>query len=128
MGATFKRPTVEELRAYAVEIAWPKFEAEGFLDHYEAVGWVVGRNRTPMKDWKAAVRLWRRNQREWAGESGPERDPAVLEYARQGRTMLAAALVDHAELQRFWGKVRDAIGRDGAARALALAKDRKVKL
>jgi hypothetical protein len=62
---------VQELRAYAVEIGWPECDAERFLDHYDMVGWVVGKARIPMKDWKAAVRLWRRNQREWKSEQPP---------------------------------------------------------
>jgi len=32
---------------------------ESFFDYYEANGWRVGKN--PMKDWKAAVRTWKRN-------------------------------------------------------------------
>ncbi|MPN43403.1 hypothetical protein SDC9_190962 [bioreactor metagenome] len=31
-----------------------------FFDYYEANGWKVGRNS--MKDWKAAVRTWERNE------------------------------------------------------------------
>ena len=36
-------------------------EAEKFYDHYCSNGWVVGKARTPMKDWKASVRNWLRN-------------------------------------------------------------------
>jgi hypothetical protein len=32
-------------------------EAETFLNHYSACGWVVGKNK-PMKDWKACVGSW----------------------------------------------------------------------
>jgi hypothetical protein len=34
-------------------------DAERFIDYYTSNGWLVGRNR--MKDWKAAVRTWERN-------------------------------------------------------------------
>ena len=35
----------------------PSLEAQTFFDHYETVGWVVGKNK-PMKCWQAAVRHW----------------------------------------------------------------------
>ncbi len=34
--------------------------AEKFIAHYDSCGWKVGRN--PMKDWRAAVRTWIRNE------------------------------------------------------------------
>ena len=34
-------------------------DPEAFFDFYESKGWKIGRN--PMKDWKAAVRNWERN-------------------------------------------------------------------
>lgn len=33
-------------------------EADKFVNHYKSVGWVVGKARTPMKDWRAAARGW----------------------------------------------------------------------
>ena len=35
--------------------------AENWLNHYEANGWMVGKNK--MKDWKASVRTWKINQK-----------------------------------------------------------------
>ena len=55
----FVKPTIEEIREYAKEV-FPQLDCERFIDYYTMVGWTVGRNR-PMKDWKAAVRLWKRN-------------------------------------------------------------------
>lgn len=59
----FKKPTIEEIRAYFAEkhanAAVAAFEAERFNDYYESNGWYVGKQ--PMKDWKAAVRNWLRN-------------------------------------------------------------------
>lgn len=51
----FKKPTVEEVRAYCLERG-NGVDATAFVNFYEAKGWVVG--RSPMKDWKAAVRTW----------------------------------------------------------------------
>ena len=54
----FIPPTVEEVHAYCLEKGY-QIDAERFVDYYTANGWKVGRNS--MKDWKAAVRTWRRN-------------------------------------------------------------------
>ena len=51
----FVPPSVEEVRAYCQERG-NGIDPEGFVDFYAARGWVVG--KTPMKDWKAAVRTW----------------------------------------------------------------------
>jgi len=55
----FIKPTPEQLRQYAAEIGYEGFDPQAFVDHYEAKGWVVG--KSPMKDWRAAVRTWQRN-------------------------------------------------------------------
>jgi len=36
-------------------------DPEAFFDHYTANGWIVGKAKARMKDWKAAVRNWERN-------------------------------------------------------------------
>lgn len=54
----FKAPTVEEVQAYCDERG-NHVDAQRFVDFYEAKGWLVGKNK--MKDWKAAVRTWERN-------------------------------------------------------------------
>ena len=56
----FVPPTAEEVRAYCKEIGF-ELDAEKFCDYYAAKGWVVG--KSPMKDWKAAVRNWRSSER-----------------------------------------------------------------
>lgn len=54
----FAKPTVEEVRAYCEERK-NSIDPQAFVDSYEAKGWVVG--RSPMKDWRAAVRTWEKN-------------------------------------------------------------------
>jgi hypothetical protein len=54
----FVKPTIEEVRAYCLERK-NKVDAEQWFSHYEANGWLVGKN--PMKNWKAAVVSWERN-------------------------------------------------------------------
>lgn len=55
----FTPPTPEEASAYADEIKLPQEERLKFLDFYGSKGWKVG--KSPMKDWKAAMRNWQRN-------------------------------------------------------------------
>jgi len=69
----FQKPTIEQIRAYCKE-AGKDIDAETFFDFYEAKGWVVG--RSPMKDWKAAVRNWAKNESQFlrrkVGSDGQE--------------------------------------------------------
>ncbi len=54
----FIPPTIEEVKAYCKERN-NHVDAQRFVDFYEAKGWMLGKNK--MKDWKAAVRTWERN-------------------------------------------------------------------
>ena len=54
----FTAPTIEEVKEYCSERK-NGVDAERFVNYYTANGWKVGKN--PMKDWKAAVRSWERN-------------------------------------------------------------------
>ncbi len=54
---TFKKPTAQEVDAYC-QLRSNGITGEEFVSSYERIGWVIGRNRTPMRDWKAAVRYW----------------------------------------------------------------------
>lgn len=53
-------PALEDVKAYIDEQGY-NVDPEAFMDYYDSKGWYVGRNK--MKDWKAAVRNWNRNQR-----------------------------------------------------------------
>lgn len=54
----FTAPTLEEVKEYCAERK-NGVDAARFVNYYTANGWKVGKN--PMKDWKAAVRTWERN-------------------------------------------------------------------
>ena len=66
----FTKPTLEEVQAYCQERN-NNVDAEKWYNHYEAVGWKVG--RSPMKDWKASVRTWERNDK--VGTHKPNNKP-----------------------------------------------------
>jgi len=59
--ARFAPPSLEEIKAYCAERK-NGVNPETWLDHYTNTGWRVGKfPGFPMKDWKAAVRRWEKN-------------------------------------------------------------------
>lgn len=58
-GNRFVPPSLDDVRGYCEERG-AKIDPEQFFDYYTANGWKVGKN--PMKDWKAAVRNWERQE------------------------------------------------------------------
>ncbi|MCD7838774.1 MAG: helix-turn-helix domain-containing protein [Clostridiales bacterium] len=63
----FIPPTVEEVEAYCRENGY-QIDAQLFVDHYQANGWMRGKNK--IKDWRACARTWVRRQNEQANQSG----------------------------------------------------------
>ena len=61
----FQKPTPEQVTEYGKQIGF-KLDGQAFCDSYEAKGWLIG--KTPMKDWQASVRTWRR--RDYAPATG----------------------------------------------------------
>lgn len=64
-----KRPSKEEVQTYMEELGFikPELDSERFVDHYQAVGWMVG--ITPLRDWKAKVREWKRRQSKFVADA-----------------------------------------------------------
>lgn len=58
--AHFVPPTLENVIGYCRESGYT-IDAQRFIDFYESKGWMIGKNR--MKDWKAAVRNWARQEK-----------------------------------------------------------------
>ena len=73
----FTPPSVEEVQEYCVERG-NNVSAERFVSYYTAIGWKVGRNRNPMRDWKAAVRTWEQNDK-------PKHKPGYAAVAHNGK-------------------------------------------
>jgi hypothetical protein len=57
--------SIELVKSFAAEIGLPAAEADKFWDFYESKGWLVG--KSPMKNWKAACRNWKRNAGTFGG-------------------------------------------------------------
>ncbi len=68
MAKRFVKPTPAEVEEYARTIDY-KIDGEAFCDFYESKGWVVG--KSPMKDWKACVRTWKRMDNKRHGQIRP---------------------------------------------------------
>lgn len=62
---TFIPPTPEEVDKYAQELG-QKIDGKHFCDYHQSKGWIVG--KSPMKDWKAAVRLWINNASKYSAK------------------------------------------------------------
>lgn len=74
----FVPPTMEEVKAYCKERG-NRVDPERFIDYYTANGWKVGKN--PMRDWKAAVRTWERQDTQKARTRN-----TLLNYDEKGRS------------------------------------------
>lgn len=64
----FIAPTVEQVVDYCNERC-NQINAESFVDHYTANGWVQGKGK-PVKDWKACIRTWEKNTQNSSSVSG----------------------------------------------------------
>ena len=65
----FAPPAIDDVKAYCAERK-NTVDAERWYDHYTSNGWMVGRNK--MKDWKATVRKWEKNEFSGAGNAKPQ--------------------------------------------------------
>ncbi len=75
----FRKPTVADVRSYCLERR-NGIDAGAFVDFYESKGWRIG--KSPMKDWKAAMRTWE-NRREH--ESNGSTDKKKLRDLIEGK-------------------------------------------
>lgn len=75
----FVKPTIEEIAAYCRERN-NTIDAESFFNFYESKGWLVG--KSPMKDWKAAVRTWEKSRQ--TTQTGISTPSASRKYDQYG--------------------------------------------
>lgn len=95
----FLPPTPQQVQEYLDEKEIRSFTGESFCDFYASKGWMVGRNR--MKDWRAAVRTWIR-QDESRGID-PHQDKAGQTFA--GRHVVKAPVVQRDVDDQYAGDV-----------------------
>ena len=76
----FVPPNIEEVAAYCKERN-NGVDAERFVDFYASKGWYVGKNK--MRDWRAAVRTWERDDAKEAKTSKANSDYRQREYSKE---------------------------------------------
>ena len=97
----FAPPTSENVRGYCREMGYANVDAERFVDFYAAKDWMIGKNR--MKDWKAAVRNWARQDQPPATKKPAAKKNAFQNFEDRG-TDYDAIL---AEQTREWLRTED---------------------
>jgi hypothetical protein len=78
----FKKPTDLEITDYAKSIDYD-LDGKEFIDWYESNGWKVGKNT--MKDWKAAVRTWKRRNKPTKGKVDWDEVDKLLEKNNENK-------------------------------------------
>lgn len=58
VGKRFVPPTLEQCIEYAAKRGYNQQFAEKFYDTQLTTGWLVGKAKTPMRSWEAAMRTW----------------------------------------------------------------------
>ena len=53
-----RQKNLEQVIGYFLDKGYNQLEAEKFYNHYVAVGWVYGRTKLEVKDWRGAARSW----------------------------------------------------------------------
>lgn len=82
--ARFSPPTLTEVQEYVEEMGY-QMDADRFMSYYESNGWMVGRNK--MKDWRAAVRNWAKNDYSKQQTQDRSRSAVVEEWYRERQRM-----------------------------------------
>jgi hypothetical protein len=140
MSTRFVKPEPAAVTAYAESIGY-KLDGEQFCDYYTSKGWLVG--KSPMKDWQAAVRTWKRNAsanllfnpaaekaRSMAAKRGQLVDEEERYMEEQGQQFLALKSWQHSRekcpygdpdenLRRFLSGCRDKFGGEFVGKLLA---------
>ena len=73
----FQKPSIDAIREYCSSRG-NNVDAEQFFNFYESKGWVVG--KSPMKDWKAAIRTWEKREKEVPQRKRATHKESVFEH------------------------------------------------
>ena len=92
---------IKEIIIYFHEIGGSKEKAYEFYDYHTMCGWVVGKNKKSIKDWKAAARTWMRNEKKWS-QGRPMAQSTFMPEPEQPRTV---------DAQNAFQSLRDAMRR-----------------
>ena len=98
--AAVKKPTPEEVEAYARSVGFEKLSGEYFVDYWIARGWLV-KPGIPMKDWKAAVRNWKRMDWGQQGKATSSAQPSG-QLAQERRQAYLKEYAENIQACRSW--------------------------
>ena len=78
-SSRFQKPSIDEIRQYCISRN-NSVDPEQFFNFYESKGWTIG--KSPMKDWRAAVRTWEKREKEIPQRKRPPltKNESVLEH------------------------------------------------
>ena len=76
-SSRFQKPSIDEIRQYCISRG-NSVDPEQFFNFYESKGWTIG--KSPMKDWRAAVRTWEKREKEVPQRKRESRRESVLEH------------------------------------------------
>jgi hypothetical protein len=76
----FIPPTLQEIRTFCQENGLV-IDVDRFVDYYQSNGWKVGRNQ--MKDWKATVRRWAREDKKASAPVKPAKRVIAQQYEQR---------------------------------------------
>lgn len=80
--SVFVKPNIEQVREYCQEQGY-SVSPEQFMSYYDSNGWKIG-GKSPMKDWKAAVRTWQQREQRDPPKTAPKaRQPDKWQYQDQ---------------------------------------------
>ena len=76
-SSRFQKPSIDDIRQYCISRN-NSVDPEQFFNFYESKGWIIG--KSPMKDWRAAVRTWEKREKEVPQRKREFRRESVLEH------------------------------------------------
>ena len=115
----FKKPDLEEVKKFCIDECVKKgsdvyygnieIEAEKIYNHYEAVGWIYGKARTPIKDWKAAVRGCLLRGASGSATKTPENKPNKPDYNKMTKDEIMNLAMEKMNPKGHIGYILEAI-------------------
>ena len=92
---SFVKPTLTEVIDYC-NASQANIDPQGFLDFYDSKNWMIGKNK--MKDWKAAVRTWKRKE----AEKNRERHEMIKAKQVKQNEQLRNRTIEHQLTDTSW--------------------------
>lgn len=92
---SFVKPTLTEVIDYC-NASQANIDPQGFLDFYDSKNWMIGKNK--MKDWKAAVRTWKRKE----AEQNRERHEIIKAKQAKQNEQLRNRTIEHQLTDTSW--------------------------